>query len=227
MADQRSKREREDDARIEQQFLRDNAKLQSNMIKTQQELNAAESVGDANRVRSLTNRLKGMDGTLQKRKEIIVNIRAETDAEEKLNKKLQEKAQIYNDLASTLKNIPGIGGLLSKVFTKAAEVTKETGSRLKGMLSVFDSISQVAGPAAILKSMLDISKQTQDISRNLGIGFEAARKVRQEFSQIARDSGDVRINSIDLAKAQEWISKGAQPSDRVASLIKEAQKAAA
>ena len=207
MADQRSKREREDDARIEQQFLRDNAKLQSNMIKTQQELNAAESVGDANRVRSLTNRLKGMDGTLQKCKEIIVNIRAETDAEEKLNKKLQEKAQIYNDLASTLKNIPGIGGLLSKVFTKAAEVTKETGSRLKGMLSVFDSISQVAGPAAILKSMLDISKQTQDISRNLGIGFEAARKVRQEFSQIARDSGDVRINSIDLAKAQGELIK--------------------
>lgn len=31
---------------------------------------------------------------------------------------------------------------------------------------------------------------------------------------------------LDLAKAQEWISKGAQPSDRVASLIKEAQKAA-
>ncbi len=30
---------------------------------------------------------------------------------------------------------------------------------------------------------------------------------------------DIRI-SLDLARAQEWISKGAQPSDRVASLIK-------
>ena len=30
---------------------------------------------------------------------------------------------------------------------------------------------------------------------------------------------------LDLAKVQEWIAKGAQPSDRVASLIKEAVKA--
>ncbi len=38
--------------------------------------------------------------------------------------------------------------------------------------------------------------------------------------------GEERLK-LDLAKAKEWISKGAQPSERVASLIKEAQKAAA
>lgn len=31
---------------------------------------------------------------------------------------------------------------------------------------------------------------------------------------------------LDVAKAEEWISKGAQPSERVASLIKEAKKSA-
>lgn len=45
------------------------------------------------------------------------------------------------------------------------------------------------------------------------------------FNPVAK-GGEERLK-LDLAKAQEWISKGAQPSDRVASLIKEAQKDAA
>ena len=45
------------------------------------------------------------------------------------------------------------------------------------------------------------------------------------FNPVAK-GGEERLK-LDLEKAQEWISKGAQPSDRVASLIKEAQKASA
>ena len=43
------------------------------------------------------------------------------------------------------------------------------------------------------------------------------------FNPVAK-GGEERLK-LDLAKAQEWIAKGAQPSDRVASLIKEAEKA--
>ncbi|MFT4694740.1 MAG: small subunit ribosomal protein S16 [Francisella sp.] len=43
------------------------------------------------------------------------------------------------------------------------------------------------------------------------------------FNPVAK-GGEERLK-LDLAKAQEWIAKGAQPSDRVASLIKEAVKA--
>ena len=43
------------------------------------------------------------------------------------------------------------------------------------------------------------------------------------FNPVAK-GGEERLK-LDLAKAQEWISKGAQLSDRVASLVKEAQKA--
>jgi len=43
------------------------------------------------------------------------------------------------------------------------------------------------------------------------------------FNPVAK-GGEERLK-LDLAKAQEWIAKGAQPSDRVASLIKEAAKA--
>lgn len=45
------------------------------------------------------------------------------------------------------------------------------------------------------------------------------------FNPVAK-GGEERLK-LDVAKAQEWIAKGAQPSERVASLIKEAQKAAA
>ena len=31
---------------------------------------------------------------------------------------------------------------------------------------------------------------------------------------------------LDVAKLEDWVAKGAQPSDRVASLVKEAKKAA-
>ena len=43
------------------------------------------------------------------------------------------------------------------------------------------------------------------------------------FNPVAK-GGEERLK-LDLAKAQEWIAKGAQPSERVASLIKEAVKA--
>lgn len=133
---------------------------------------------------------------------------ARFDAEEakKTLSRLEEiknkRLAVFNDIAKTLANIPGIGGVLSDVFTKAAKKVEETGSRAQGFLSVLESIATVAGPTALLKSILDVSNQTQDISRNLGVGFDSARKIRGEFSQIAADSNDVRINSIDLVEAQ-------------------------
>ncbi|GAB4224503.1 MAG: 30S ribosomal protein S16 [Francisella sp.] len=42
------------------------------------------------------------------------------------------------------------------------------------------------------------------------------------FNPLAK-GGEQRLK-LDIAKAEEWIAKGAQPSDRVAILIKEAKK---
>ena len=44
------------------------------------------------------------------------------------------------------------------------------------------------------------------------------------FNPLAK-VGEERLK-LDVAKAEAWLAKGAQPSDRVASLIKEAKKAA-
>jgi small subunit ribosomal protein S16 len=45
------------------------------------------------------------------------------------------------------------------------------------------------------------------------------------FNPVARGN-DERLR-LDIEKIESWIAKGAQPSDRVASLVKEAKKAAA
>ena len=45
------------------------------------------------------------------------------------------------------------------------------------------------------------------------------------FNPVAR--GNEQRLSLDIEKVVYWASKGAQPSDRVAKLIKDAQKAAA
>lgn len=141
------------------------------------------------------------------RKKEEQRLKEEEEAEKRLKKIAKEKATAFRDISKTLSNIPGIGGVLSDVFERAAQVVESTGSRAEGLLSVMKSISIVAGPTAILKSMLSISNQTQDISRNLGIGFEAAREMRKEFSQIAEDSNDVRITSEKLLKAQTELQK--------------------
>ncbi|AVC43677.1 30S ribosomal protein S16 [Francisella tularensis subsp. novicida] len=44
------------------------------------------------------------------------------------------------------------------------------------------------------------------------------------FNPLAK-GGEERLK-LDVAKTEAWLAKGAQPSDRVASLIKEAKKAA-
>ena len=44
------------------------------------------------------------------------------------------------------------------------------------------------------------------------------------FNPIAK--GAEQRLKLDVAKVDEWLSKGAQPSDRVATLIKEAKKIA-
>lgn len=134
-------------------------------------------------------------------------LQEEEAAEKRLKQIAKDKATAFRDISKTLANLPGIGGVLSDVFSKAAQVVEETGSKAAGFLSVMKSIATVAGPTAIIKSMLTISDQTQDISRNLGLGFEAAREMRKEFSQIAKESNDVRITSEKLIKAQTEIQK--------------------
>jgi small subunit ribosomal protein S16 len=44
------------------------------------------------------------------------------------------------------------------------------------------------------------------------------------FNPVAKGSQE-RLR-LDVAKLEDWVAKGAQPSDRVASLVKEARKAA-
>ena len=202
MAKQRSNDERKDDSQLEGQLGRDINKSLSRQIELEQRAIELAKKGFYDKAKLLSAEAKALENANQIRIGIVKEIREQAKAEDELNKKLKAKAQVFNDLSKTLKNIPGIGGLISDVFTEAAKVTEKTGSRLMGMLSVFDSIARVAGPAAILKSMIDISKQTQDINRNLGLGFEASRGIREQFSQIAASSNDVRINSIDLVKAQ-------------------------
>ena len=192
---------------------------QAEAIKIEGQLNRAQRKMDAlygSLVGANTEQLKILRKQLQKQAVKIKVLKNEKEILDELNKKrkeeteelqrqedvLKRRSETFRDIAKTLSNIPGIGGLLSDVFEKAAEVTEKTGSRMKGLLSIVKSIAEVAGPAALVKSLLDVSNQTQDISRNLGVGFESAREIRKEFSQIAADSNDVRINSIDLVKAQ-------------------------
>ena len=173
MAEQRSKKDKKDDSQLESRLGSDINKALSRQIELEQRAQELAKIGNFSKSKMLAAEARALENANQIRKGIVDDIRDQAKAEDQLTSKLKKKSEIYRDLASTLKNIPGIGGLISDVFSEAAKVTEKTGSRLLGLVSIFDTIARVAGPAAILKSMLDISNQTQDISRNLGVGFEA------------------------------------------------------
>lgn len=117
-----------------------------------------------------------------------------------------KKVKDFSAIKDALHSLPGVGPLLSKSMQKATDAVAATGSRAAGVLSIFTSIAETVGPAAILKSMLEVSNQTRELSKNLGIGMDSAREIRKEYSQISADSNDSAVNSEKLLKAQTAIS---------------------
>ena len=195
-------------------------------------LNAAQASGDRKaarrargRVNDLEKEIEGIQGLIDLQDKVInkaqkkasieqdqvkaleERIQKEMESSAKQEKALKKKGELFTDLAKTLRNIPGIGGILSDIFTDAAKKIEETGSTARGFVSVLSSIAKIAGPAALLKGMLNVSTETKTISKNLGISFDSARKIREEFSEISESSNDVRINSAKLVKAQTELVK--------------------
>lgn len=125
-----------------------------------------------------------------------------------------KKVKDFSAIKDALHSLPGVGPLLSKSMQKATDAVAATGSRAAGVLSIFTSIAETVGPAAILKSMLEVSNQTRELSKGLGIGMDNAREIRKEFSQISADSNDSAINSEKLLKAQTALSTSLNLSTR-------------
>lgn len=131
------------------------------------------------------------------------------------SKKLASQTKFFDKLVDAAKSIPGLGPLIVGPFQEAAKAAKEAAEKgvgkmqvyLKGSVALAKSLAKSLGPAALLASMVKSSKETKDLSNNLGVSLETARQIQLEFGNFALQTGDARINSTELANAQGELSQ--------------------
>lgn len=132
-----------------------------------------------------------------------------TEALIQAKKVLDSQTVFFDKLLQVVNSIPGLGPALQGPFQGAATAAKTAAEQgagklrtyMTGTVALASGLAALLGPAAILKSLFSASDQTAQINRQLGLGIEASRKVRENFAQIAQDSASSRFNTEKLLKA--------------------------
>jgi hypothetical protein len=99
----------------------------------------------------------------------------------------------FDDLKEDLRDAAKSGGALKVVFTGIVGLTKGITKAITDPLTVL---------SFLVTQGLKANKQTNDLGKSLGISYESARKLRQEFVEYSRVSKDSFINADRLSKAQ-------------------------
>jgi hypothetical protein len=130
-------------------------------------------------------------------------------------KEIASAGERFSKLAEAIGNLPIIGKALAgplKEAAAAAEKAAEDGAtpfeaRMKGALVAASGLSAKLGPAALLGILLKTSKETKDLSTNLGISLDSAVGLQKSFATYASQSRDARITSTALADAQNKLQQ--------------------
>ena len=133
------------------------------------------------------------------------------DAEE-LAKAVAEaasKTKLFDNMLSAVRELPVLGKFLEGPFRKAAEAAGEAAKEGKGRMNTFlqgalglaKGLLAQLGPAAILGAILKVSEQAGSLNKQLGLGMESSRRMRDRFAEIGQDSGSARFNTEKLVKA--------------------------
>ena len=126
-----------------------------------------------------------------------------------VKKVLDSQTKFFDKLESAVKAIPAVGEALSGPFTKASAAAKEAAEKGVGKMNanlaggkvLASELAAMLGPVAVLGALFKVSDQVSQINRQLGLGFEAATRTRDRFSQIADQSNSSRFNTEKLLKA--------------------------
>jgi hypothetical protein len=104
----------------------------------------------------------------------------------------------FDDLKEDLRDAAKSGGALKVVFTGITGLVKGISKAVTDPLTVL---------SFLVTQGLKANKQTNDLGKSLGISYEAAGKLRQEFVEYSRLSKDAFINTDRLVKAQAELSQ--------------------
>ena len=123
----------------------------------------------------------------------------------------------FENVATFLEKIPLIGGklgVISTPFKQAGEAARQAAAdgatqfeAIAAGINKLSGLLAMAFGTMIVNAVIESAKQVGGINKQLGIGIDGSRKVRDNFIAISEAAKDSRINVSKLSKANEDINK--------------------
>ena len=143
----------------------------------------------------------------------LKGIQAGLDNESKTRDKINKKMGIFDNILKGIKDIPFIGELgLGEELLNNMQLAAQNGESTMG--AAFKTIGAAAnealGPAifaAVIASVIEVSNQTRDISRNLAISSEESRSFKNELAISSATSGDILATTKGLLEANQALNE--------------------
>ena len=143
----------------------------------------------------------------------LKGIQAGLENEGKLRDKINNKMGIFDNILKGIKDIPFIGELgLGEELLDNMQLAAQNGKSTFG--AAFKTIGAAAnealGPAifaAVIASVIEVSNQTRDISRNLAISSEESRSFKNELAISSATSGDILATTKGLLEANQALNE--------------------
>ena len=143
----------------------------------------------------------------------LKGIQAGLENEGKLRDKINSKMGIFDNILKGIKDIPFIGELgLGEELLDNMQLAAQNGKSTFGAAfkTIGGAVNEALGPAifaATIASVIEVSNQTRDISRNLAINSGEARSFRNELAISSATSGDILATTKGLLEANQSLNQ--------------------
>ena len=144
---------------------------------------------------------------------VLDGIQDGLENEGKLREKINSKMGIFDNILKGIKDIPFIGELgLGEELLNNMQLAAQNGKSTFGAAfkTIGSAVNEAIGPAifaAAIASVIEVSNQTRDLSRNLAISSEESRSFRNELAISSATSEDILATTKGLLEAQQTLNQ--------------------
>jgi len=165
-----------------------------------------------------------MSDVEEKSKEVSDNFNEVTKSTDKINK----RGKGFENIATALNTIPGIGPVVGKAFNNAAAAARKSAesgdSFAMSMAKGATELVTLKGIFTLLTaSLFAADKRTTELAKSLQISKDEAREINKEFIEISMNSGKAYLNQKSLIEATIELSNHLGVANKLNSDITKTQ----
>ncbi len=144
---------------------------------------------------------------------VLDGIQDGLENEGKLREKINNKMGIFDNILKGIKDIPFIGELgLGEELLNDMQLAAQNGKNtfIEAFKTIGSAVNEALGPAifaATIASVIEVSNQTRDLSRNLAINSKEARSFRNELAISSATSEDILATTKGLLEANQTLNQ--------------------